>query len=112
FPENRMQDVSRKIEGERSLQCGQTRKILLLPRFIQLIQNSVRILHIAGMMLTVVQFHDLAGDMRFQRAEVIRQIGQHITVHESSYQAKSAKWKATAPGREGGIKDEKTPRLS
>src|SRR6267143_2747772 len=71
-PEDRMEDVSGKIESQCAFQCAQPRKIVLPSRFIELFQGGVGAFHVISVMFSMVQLHDLAGNVRLQRVVVIR----------------------------------------
>src|SRR5262249_20999031 len=68
FPEDRMEDVPGEVESQCAFQCGYPSKIILLSRFEKLFQDRICIFHIPGVMLAMMQFHDLSGNVRFQRA--------------------------------------------
>ena len=58
LPEERVQDVSGEVEGERSFHRRQPREVGLQARFVELIECVVGCFHIPGVMLVVVKLHD------------------------------------------------------
>jgi hypothetical protein len=75
--------VTAKVEGEILLQSVDVAKRLPVPGFGKLLERGVDSLDISRMVLVVMQFHDLAGDVGFQGAVVVRKIGQFVGGHSS-----------------------------
>ena len=77
-PEQRVQHVAGQVEGQVLLQLGERGEVLLLPSGRQLLERRVRPLHVRGVVLVVVQLHDLAADVGFERAVVVAEVGQGV----------------------------------
>ena len=84
LPENRVVGVATEVERQILLQLVDRGEVALLLRFGKLFEGGVSAGHICVVMLVVVQLHNLAGNVRFQRGVVVRKIRQCISRHGSS----------------------------
>jgi diguanylate cyclase (GGDEF)-like protein/PAS domain S-box-containing protein len=87
LPEHRVQDVAGDVERERLLEAGEGGEVLLLASRLELLQRLVRALHVGGMVLVVVELHDLSGNVGFQSSEVVVQVGEGVGVQGTSFRA-------------------------
>src|SRR5687767_15710575 len=76
-----MVDVSTEVESKTLLQPGYRIERVFLACFLELLQCSVQALDIGSVMLGVMQFHDLAGDVGCQCAVVVGKIRQFVGSH-------------------------------
>ena len=60
-----------EIEGEGLLEAGDAREVGLVARLVELVQRLVRLLDVGGVVLVVMELHDLARDVGLERAEVV-----------------------------------------
>jgi hypothetical protein len=80
-----------EIERQVLLQQVHRAQLVGLPRLGELLERGIGAGDVGQMVLVVVQFHDLAGDMRFQRTVVVRQIGKDVVGHGSPHGSLSHK---------------------
>src|SRR5690606_4331996 len=83
-PEDRVVDVPAEIEREVLLVQVHSSQVARLTRGGQLVEGRVRAVHVRLVMLVVVELHDLAADVRLERAVVVGKVGQRIHGHVSS----------------------------
>jgi hypothetical protein len=81
LPEDRMQDVAGKVEGEGPLQRRQAGEVLHGARLVEATEGRIRALDIVGVVLAVAQLHDRAGDVRLEGAKVVVEIGEGVRGH-------------------------------
>ena len=63
-----------QIEGQRALQSRNPVELLLGPRLVQAFERRVGAVHVACVMLVMVQLHDLAGDVRLEGTVIVGQV--------------------------------------
>ena len=78
LPEQRVQHVARQVEGQVLLQLADRTEVVAGAGVGQLLESGIRSLHVRGVVLVVMQLHDLAADMRLQPAVVVVEIGQSV----------------------------------
>ncbi len=81
LPVQRVQDVPGEVEREGLLQAHDLREVALVARLGDALGGVVGALDVSGVVLVVVQFEDVPVDVRFQRAVVVRQVGQRVDGH-------------------------------
>ncbi|MPM48107.1 hypothetical protein SDC9_94829 [bioreactor metagenome] len=77
-PEDGVVEVAAQVEGEVLLQLVDDAEVALVPRVGQLLQGGVGALDVGGVVLVVVQLHDLRDDGRGQSVVVVREVGQLV----------------------------------
>lgn len=77
-PEHGVVDVAGQVEGEVLLQQVDLAQVALLPGLRQLLQSVVGALDVGGVVLVVVQLHDLARDPRLQSGVVVGQFRKRV----------------------------------
>ena len=82
-PEQRMEDVPRQVEREGPLEGRDAVELTLFPRVGETIEGGVCPLHVAGVVLVVVQLHDPAGDVGLERAVVVGKVGKRVGRHRT-----------------------------
>src|SRR6267378_1315916 len=86
----RIHDLREPVSGSvqtqlaRRLERRNAIELLLGPRLVEALEGRVGIFHVARVMLAMVQFHDLAGDVGLESAKVVRQIGELVLGHPFS----------------------------
>ncbi len=88
-PEQRVQDVTRQVEGQVLLELVDRAELFALAGGGELLERGVGALHVRGVVLVVVQFEDLGGIVRLERRVVIGQVGQRVLGHRSSSGARA-----------------------
>jgi len=73
------------VEREVLLELVHRGEVVLVTRFGELLESRVRAHHVRGVVLAVVQLHDLAADVRGQCAVVVVEIGQGVDSHVVSF---------------------------
>ena len=73
-----MVQVTTAIELQSSLQANHGGDVVLGHRLRQLLLGHVEVVDVGGVVLAVVQLHDLRADDRLQRVVVIGQVGQRV----------------------------------
>jgi hypothetical protein len=81
LPEHRMENVAREIEREGFLQRPDVLEAALLTRLGEAIERGIRSLHVAGMMLVVMELHDPAGDVGLECTVVVSELGKRVRGH-------------------------------
>ena len=76
-----MVDVPTEVEREVLGQQVHRLELARRPCLGGLFQGGVGALDVGGVVLGVVQLHDLTGDVRLQRAVVVRQVRQGVFSH-------------------------------
>jgi hypothetical protein len=81
LPQQRVEHMARKVEGETLLQLVDGREVALLARLGQLVEGAVRAAHVGGVMLAVMQLENLPRVVRFQGRVVVGQFWQRVGGH-------------------------------
>ena len=84
LPEDRVQHVARDVEGERLLEPDDGAEVVLVAGGGQLLERLVGARHVGGVVLVVVQLHDLGRHVRLQRGVVVGQVGEAVLGHGGS----------------------------
>lgn len=84
-PEHRVADVPGEVEREVLLIEVHRRERVVGPRVGELFERGVGARHVALVVLGVVQLHDLAGDVRLERAVVVGQVRKRVVAHVHSF---------------------------
>ena len=82
LPEDRVVHVTGQVEREVLAQLVHGAEGVLHPGFRELLQRGVGTGHVGLVVLGVVEFHDLAGDVRLECAVVIAKIRQGVVSHD------------------------------
>ncbi len=77
-PEHRVQDVAGHVERQVLLELGEGGEVVGLPGLGEGRQRGVGPLHVGGVVLAVVQLHDLAADVGFQGGVVVVELGRRV----------------------------------
>lgn len=80
LPEDGMQNMAGNIKRQRAFEHSDFREIIFLLRLMQFIQRLIRAVYIRSMMLIMMKLHNLTGNVRFQRAIIIRKVGQYVFI--------------------------------
>jgi len=75
LPEQRVEDVSRQVEGQRLLERGQSGEVGLVTRLVELLERLVGAFHVGRVVLVVMKLHDAPRDVRLERRVVVWQLG-------------------------------------
>ena len=81
LPEDRVQDVSGRVEGERLLESHDGTEVVAVPGGGELLERLVGARHVRGVVLVVVELHDLARHVRLECRVVVGQVGQGVLGH-------------------------------
>lgn len=85
-PEDGVVGVAAQVEGEVLLvQVDHGGQGVRLAELGQLVEGRVGTGHVRGVMLVVVQFHDLAGNVRLESCVVVREFRQRVNRHEGPF---------------------------
>jgi hypothetical protein len=76
-----VEHVPGEVEGERLLERADPGEVLLVARLAQPFERLVGALDVVGMVLVVVELHDLAGDVGLERGVVVAQIRKVVIGH-------------------------------
>jgi hypothetical protein len=76
-----MQNVAREIEREGFLQSPDVLEVALSTRLGEAIERGIGPLHVAGMVLVVMELHDPAGDVGLECAVVVAELGKSVRGH-------------------------------
>jgi hypothetical protein len=74
-------DVTAQVEGQGLLQAADAAERVVVTSLGQLLERRVDALHVGGVVLVVVQFHDLAGNVWLESAVVVGEIWKNVFRH-------------------------------
>ena len=78
LPENRMVEVSSTVELQRSMETNHRGDVLLGHGLGQLLLGHVEVVDVGGVVLAVVELHDLRADDGLQGVVVVGKVGQAV----------------------------------
>ena len=78
LPEQRVQHVAGQVEREVLLELVDRVEVVAVAGGGQLVERGVGTLHVGGVVLVVVQLHDLAADVRLERAVVVLEVREDV----------------------------------
>src|SRR5262245_14009406 len=81
LPEDRVQDVTGKVEGQRLLEARDPREVLLLTSLVHLLERLVGLGDVGVVVLSVVELHDVPRDVRFEGTKVVFQVRKYVACH-------------------------------
>ncbi len=81
LPEDGVQDVARDVEGERLLESHDGAEVVLVAGGGQLLERLVGAGDVGGVVLVVVELHDLSRHVGLEGAVVVGQIGERVIGH-------------------------------
>ena len=84
LPEDRVVDVTTEIERQVLLEQVDRRVVTRLARFFELLDRGVQAGNVVGMVLVMMQFHDLPGDVGIESPVVVGQFWKCVFGHHSS----------------------------
>ena len=82
LPEDRVEHVTRDVEGQGLLQADDRTEVVLVPGGFQLFQRLVGAGHVRRVVLVVMELHDLRRHMGLERGVVVGQIGKGVLSHD------------------------------
>ena len=74
--------MARDVEGEGLLQAHDRAEVVFVPGGLQLFQGLVGTGHVRGVVLVVVELHDLRRHIGLERGVVVGQIGKGVLSHD------------------------------
>ena len=80
LPENRVVEVSSTVKLQGSMETNHRGHVVLGHSFGQLLLGHVEVVDVGGVVLAVVELHDLGADDRLQGVVVVGQVGQAVLV--------------------------------
>ena len=81
LPEQRVQDMTRQVEGHVLLELVDGPEITGFASLAEFLEGGVRTRHVTGVVLAVMQFEDLGGEVRLERVVRVVQVGKGVRRH-------------------------------